>query len=108
MSIKIESSEIKPQILSCKIDKKISMKLESEENCSKLSEFLLKIFKFCHQSKIQDKKSNKNVKTDAEKELLVILPQKKLINFQFQLKLRTPGSFHDIQWMTTVKLTVIF
>jgi len=37
-SIKIESSEVKPNVVSINIDDEISVKLESENNCSNLSE----------------------------------------------------------------------
>jgi len=82
-SIKVESSEVDPKVISSNINDNISVKLEIEEsfpNSGKNSAENLQT------SESGQSKINENVKTEAEKELLLILPQQIVQKFPVSIK----------------------
>jgi len=83
-SIKTESSENGNQ--SAKSEALISVKLETKENCSNSSEFSAEhqINSASNQSQIR---IEKNVKTEVEKQLLVVLPQQKIHKHPIPIKI---------------------
>jgi len=81
--IKVESSEVDPKVISSNINDNISVKLEIEESFPNLGKNSTENLQT---SESGQSKINENVKTEAEKELLLILPQEKIYNYPVPIK----------------------
>jgi len=88
-SIKIELSEEKPKVV--KIDDKISVKLEFEENLTNSSEISAENPQVLESSnnseQINEDKVTENVKTEADKQFLVVFQQQKIVKFPVPIKI---------------------
>ena len=87
-TIKAESSEVEPIVISNSFIDNISVKSEFGEDIPCSDKDLQNLILNNNSEQENQIRINENVKTEAEKQLLVILPEQKNINFQFQSKLK--------------------
>jgi len=97
-SIKIEASEVEPKVISSNINDNISVKLETEENSPNLGENSAQKSQNLplnnNPGPENETRINKNVKSEPEKQLLLILPQQKI--HKFPVPIKTEAKVKDV------------